>query len=141
MNFKKISSDSKKLLDDILQADNPSDMLSQQFKGLSRKEDEELRCLIKELQENGYIHVSWANNKPYRVIIHNSAKIYAEQLLEYESEKASQKATYVIDQSIKIGNNNRITGVTIAEKIDKQSYNKHSFAEKHPVILSLLISC
>ena len=143
MSFNKLPSNSKKLLDDILQADNPADMLSKRFEGLSHKEDEELRSIIRELRENGYINLSWADNKPYRVVINNSARTYNEQLEEYEANNHSINNTYITDNSIKIGDNNKIANATIAGKIEKSAYNnedKKSFAERHPVLLSLLIS-
>lgn len=143
MSFNKLPSNSKKLLDDILQTDNPAEMLSKRFEGLSHKEDEDLRSLIRELRENGYISVSWADNKPYRVVVNNSARTYNEQLKEHEANKHPINNTYITDNSIKIGDNNKIANSTIAGKIEKPAYNnedKKSFAERHPVLLSLLIS-
>ena len=73
MFFRKLPSNSKKLLDEILAAENPADMLRNRFKGLSSKEDEELRGIIRELKELGHIDVKWADNVPYYVTINNSA--------------------------------------------------------------------
>ena len=53
--------------------------------GISKNEDDELRGIIRELKEYGYIEVKWADNAPYRVVINNSARTYEEQLREYES--------------------------------------------------------
>lgn len=53
MEFKKLPSNSKKILDEILQADNPVQMLCERFEGASRKGDEELRSILKELREEG----------------------------------------------------------------------------------------
>ena len=78
MEFKKLPLNSKKLLDELLQADNPTEMLCKRFENLTYKEDEVLRGIIKELRENGYINVSWANNVPYHVTINNSARTYNE---------------------------------------------------------------
>ena len=85
MAFKKLPFNSKQLLDEILTAENPSDMLCKRFDGISSKEDAELRGIIRELRELGYIDVKWADNVPYYVIINNSARTYSEQLEEYEN--------------------------------------------------------
>ena len=85
MEFKKLPSNSKKLLDEILQADNSVQMLCERFESASRKEDEELRGILKELREEGLVNVSWASNKPYCVNISNSARTYNERLAEYEA--------------------------------------------------------
>ena len=69
MSFKKLPKNSKQLLDEILKSDNPVDMLEKRFNGLSSKEDDELRGVIRELQEEGYITVQWADNIPYMVTI------------------------------------------------------------------------
>ena len=83
MDFKKLPLNSHKLLDEILQADNPSEMLCSKFKGLAHREDEELRGIIRELREEGYINVKWADNLPYWVSINNSARTYNERLEAY----------------------------------------------------------
>ncbi|MGM9549028.1 MAG: hypothetical protein ACI3V5_04205 [Faecousia sp.] len=90
MEFRKLPSNSKKLLDEILQAEHPSDMLCQKLENISPKEDEVLRGMIRELRQEGYIDVLWADDMPYYVTIHNSARTYNEQLEEYEAEKARE---------------------------------------------------
>lgn len=82
--FQKLPSNSKKLLDDILASDNPARMLSARFQNCSFREDEELRGMLRELREKGYIVTYWGDNVPARVIINNSARTYEEQLAEYE---------------------------------------------------------
>lgn len=88
MEFRKLPSNSKQLLDDLLQAENPSDLLCGRFKNLAGQSREELRGIIRELREEGYIKVFWADNLPYEVTINNSARTYNERLAEYEAEKA-----------------------------------------------------
>ena len=125
MIFKKLPSNSKRVLDDLVNADNPTQYLSDRFDSVNGKEDEELRSLLRELREEGYITIPmWADNKPYNVILNNSAKTYNERLAEYEAEKQSQRqATYVInDNSVKIGDGAKITKSTIAGRIDKQPF-------------------
>ena len=111
MSFKRLPRNSKQLLDEIIAADNPADMLAKRFDGLTNSEDAELRSIIRELREEGFINVRWADNVPYFVTINNSARTYNERLQEYESEK---RACVTIDQSVKIGNGNKhpiLTGV------------------------------
>lgn len=144
MIFKKLPSNSKRLLDDLVNADNPTQYLSDRFDSANGKEDEELRSLLRELREEGYITIPmWADNKPYNVILNNSARTYNERLAEYEAEKQSQrKATYVFnDNSVKIGDSAKITKSTIASRIDKQpSEAKLSFVEKHPIIVNVIVA-
>lgn len=94
MDLKELPLNAKKLLDEILQAEHPSEMLCNKFKGLSYREDEELRGIIRELREEGYINVKWADNLPYWVSINNSARTYNERLEEYEMERTN-KSTYL----------------------------------------------
>lgn len=145
MTFEKLSQKSKKLLDEILHSDNPANFLIEKFTGISHKEDEELRSIIKELRIKGYINVWWADNVPYRVIINNSARTYNEQLEEYEQGKLKKQVVYVTDQSINIGNGNTINDSIIASKISKSNFDgtsdeKKSFVDKHPILISIGIS-
>ena len=73
MEFRKLPSNSKQLLDDLLQAENPSELLCGRFENLAGQSREELRGIIRELREEGYIKVFWADNLPYEVTINNSA--------------------------------------------------------------------
>ena len=144
MEFKKLPANSKKLLDEILQSDNSVQMLCERFESASRKEDEELRCILKELREEGFVKVSWASNKPYRVNISTSARTYSERLAEYEAmmhEKVIYNIDTVNNNSVNIGDGNKISNSKIANVItNDSSQEKKSFFEKHPVICSFLIS-
>ena len=145
MDFRKLPSKSKKLLDEILESDNPTDMLSKRFDSLSQEDVEELRDTIRELHQAGYISVDWAGNKPYRVITHNSARAYDEQLAEYEAELANQRTIRITDQSVKIGDHNKISNSIIAGKIEAEEGStqpicKRSFFDRHPIICAFLIS-
>lgn len=64
MSFKRLPRNSKQLLDEIIAADNPADMLAKRFDGLTNSEDAELRSIIRELREEGFINVRWADNVP-----------------------------------------------------------------------------
>ena len=78
MKFCKLPSNAEKILDEILASDNPSEMLCAKFKGISPKEDEELRSILKQLREEGYINVRWADNIPYYITVNNAARSYKE---------------------------------------------------------------
>lgn len=88
MDFKKLPSNSEKLLREIVCADNPVQVLCARFENASRKEDTELRGIIRELRQEGYIDVMWADNVPYFVTINNSARVYEEQLTEFKAQKS-----------------------------------------------------
>ena len=135
MSFKKLPRNSKQLLDEIIAADNPTDMLAKRFDGLTNSEDAELRSIIRELHEEGFINVQWADNVPYFVTINNSARIYNERLQEYASEK---RAYVTIDQSVKIGGGNKICDSTIASLVQEASSPKKTFWEKHPILTGVI---
>ena len=88
MEFKKLPSNSEKLLLEIVGEDNPVQLLRNLFIKASSTEDDELRGIIQELQQEGYVDIKWANNLPYIVTLSNSARSYNEQLVEYKAEKA-----------------------------------------------------
>lgn len=144
MEFRKLSSNSKKLLDEIIQSENPVQMLCERFECASEVEDEELRGILRELREEGFINTKWADNKPYHITINNSARTYNEQLEEYEKMSQSKAVYYmgtVNDKSITIGDGNKISNSKITgEIINDASESKKSFYEKHPVICSFIIS-
>lgn len=67
MEFYKLPANAEALLHEILQADNPVDMLCERFKGISHTEDDALRGILRQLREEGYININWASNVPYQV--------------------------------------------------------------------------
>lgn len=87
MDFIKLPANSEKLLIELLQADNPVQMLCVRFEQASQRDDDELRGMLRELRERGYINVQWADNIPYYLTLNNSARTYTEQLTEYEAQK------------------------------------------------------
>lgn len=145
MSFIKLPSNAKILLDEIIKAENATQLLSKKFDNLSSKEDDELRAILRQLREAGYINVTWADNKPYQVIINNSARIYDEQLAEYEEEKRQRTSTTIItDNSINIGDGNKIKNSTLIgqnyqSKTDEMK-SKKSFIENHPLLINIIIS-
>ncbi|MBQ8010093.1 MAG: hypothetical protein IJ265_00885 [Oscillospiraceae bacterium] len=137
MNFKKLPDNSKKLLDEILTTGNPSELLCEKFKKANRQEDDELRAVLRELYEEGYIIVRWADNKPYHVIINNSARTYNERLAEEEKRNSNKYDICINNNSINIGDNNKISNSQIAHSTNTDSAKKN-FVEKHPVFISII---
>lgn len=88
MDFKKLPLNSERLLHKIVCADNPVQVLCNLFEKASSREDDELREIIRELHQEGYIDVQWADDAPYFVTLNNSARVYEEQLAEYMTQKA-----------------------------------------------------
>ena len=76
MKFKKLPPNSEKLLLSIVDSSDPEVTLCSLFENASSNKDNELRSIVKELQQEGYINVMWADNIPYNVIINNSARTY-----------------------------------------------------------------
>ena len=148
MAFIKLPSNSKKLLDEILQSDNPAEMLRGRLEKASSREEDELCGIIRELIQANYIEVRWADDMPYIVIIHNSARTYDEQLLEYEKQFTNTEKNNVIninDNSVKIGDGNKISNSNIVSNrgndlLEESPKAKRSFFSKHPIVCSLLIS-
>lgn len=136
MNFKKLPNNSKKLLDEILTSSNPVEMLCERFKKANRQEDNELRAILRELRQEGYINIRWADNKPYNVIINNSARTYNECLAKEEKQNGKQHTVY-INNSINIGDNNKISKSQISYKTHTES-SKKNFVEKHPILISII---
>ena len=133
MGFQKLPSNSRALLGEIVSTDNPVSLLCDKSKKASPQQYQELRGILRELQEKGYLEVLWANNKPYHVTVNNSARTYEEQLAEYEVKKQVQNIT--------IGSNNKIKNSTIAGTINTNGADtSKGFYEKHPVFCSVLIS-
>lgn len=134
--FEELPLNSRALLGEIISAENPVSLLCDKFKMASPQQDQELRGMLLELKERGYLKIQWADNKPYYVKVNNSAKTYEEQLAEYEA-----KNRISVTQNITIGNNNKIKNSTITGIKDTDRTNeKKGFYKKHPVLCSFLIS-
>ena len=84
--FNKLPSNSEKLLNELVQADNPTELLCEKVKAVNGKDEEELMGIIRELRQEDYIDVKWADDLPYIVTLNNSARTYSEQLAEYERQ-------------------------------------------------------
>lgn len=110
--FQKLPSNSKKLLDEILASDSPAKMLSARFESCSDREDDELRGMLRELREKGYVSILWADNVPYYLSINNSARTYDEQLAEYERTHSPANTVH---------NYNNIGGVMILGDVNNST--------------------
>lgn len=89
MESKGLSSDSEKLLYEIVDAINPTQMLGNLFKDVAPEAKSGLRRLVKELQQYGYIDVVWADNIPCMVTLKSLAEKCKEQFV------ASKKQTII----------------------------------------------
>ena len=76
-DFKRLPINSERLLAQILNAENPSEMLCKKFDGISSKEDSELSGILRELRELGYLDIKQADNAPCFVIIKNHTQTYS----------------------------------------------------------------
>lgn len=83
MKFQKLPSKSKELLDALLNTNNPTQVLCTRWDNTTTEELSELKGIIRELRQFGYIDVKYADNKPYIVTLNNSARTYNERLAEY----------------------------------------------------------
>ena len=142
MEFNKLPDNSYNLLIELVDSDNPSQLLSERFENASSSEKHILRGILKELTQYGYISVNWADNKPYFVTINNSARTYEERRQEYEKSMRKQSVT-INSNNISIGNNNKIKNLNASVNgfNSNNSDNKRkTFYEKHPAICAFLIS-
>ena len=78
------------LLLEIVNSDNPVDMLEKRFNGLAFKDDEMLRAVLRELSDMKYINIQWASDVPYIVTINNNARTY---VAEYERDELQEETT------------------------------------------------
>lgn len=115
MGMDRLPSNSRQLLDEIVHAKNPVQMLCNRFKHASEREDDELRGIIKELRQKGYIDVQWADNIPYHIIINNSARTYNEQHTDFESQQVIRRITEEKNNMCTIFISHRSTDKDIAD--------------------------
>lgn len=90
MDFRELPSNSESLLLKLACAENPTQVLQEQYKGISLQKVQELNSIIRELRSFGYIDVKWASNAPYLVTVNNSARTYGERLAEHNAYRESQ---------------------------------------------------
>ena len=91
-NFEKLPSNSRALLQEIVEADNAVALLQDRFKQCAdNKGDDYLRGLIRELIDKQYIEVTWADDVPWFVQVNNSARTYSEREAEHEATIAVKR--------------------------------------------------
>lgn len=110
--FVKLPSNSKQLMNDILQAENPTKYLCTRFEECeSERDDEVLRSLVRELVEGGYINIpGWAENAPEYVEINNLARTYKEREAEFERQMNLQSSTVFNIGTINANGSNLVLG-------------------------------
>lgn len=91
MGFSKLPANSKQLLDELVAADNPTQFLQNRFEAAASREDDELRGIIRELRQERYLDIEWADDIPYIVVLSNLARTYNERLSEYEGTHVTQE--------------------------------------------------
>ena len=94
MEFKKLPSNSKRLLDELVHSENPVELLHLRLEKASPQESEKLYAILRELTNYGYITaMQWADNMRYRLVLSNSARTYDEMLVEYERGNSQKNNT------------------------------------------------
>ena len=97
--FRKLPSNSEKVLDEIMASDNPAQMLARRFHEYEEQRqytrEDELRGILGELEELHYVKVMWGDNVPYHIEIFNSARTYHEQLDEDPRERTASPVQVV----------------------------------------------
>lgn len=123
--FYKLPSNTHQLLKDILKADNPVEMLQNRFEIISDKEDDELRGMLRELQENGFMDIFWADDVPYTLFLSNLARTYEEQLADYVQQQSSaSKIEYNIHaQQANVATDKAIINATQYNDLDVSKLN------------------
>ena len=83
-NPNRLPKNSRYLLKEIIDSENPAEMICGRFENCSFQEDEVLRSLLRELEDKGYIKIPlWADDAPQYIEINNAARTYYEQEEEY----------------------------------------------------------
>lgn len=119
--FNKLPNNSERLLNELVQADNPTELLCEKVNAVTGKDEEELMGIIRELKQEGYIDVKWADNLPYIVTLNNSARTYNEQLTEYERQIQAYQSR---GTEKKIANKERVAElIQRGERIGKEEYH------------------
>ena len=96
MDFERLSTNSEKLLLDLIRSDNPVQLICTRLKEVSQQEYNEIRGILRELREKGYINLQWASNVPYYLTLNNSAMTYIKKLDEQNQNNSSNKMKSII---------------------------------------------
>lgn len=91
---------SKELLKQLLEHDNPVEYMQYLFKDLDSNSDARLRAMMKDLKESGYISTLWGSGVPYHIVFNEKAYSFNED----EPLSMGNGNTYIFN--IKDGNAN-----------------------------------
>jgi hypothetical protein len=128
--FNKLPHNSRKLLSEILDAENPTQFIVGLFENCTDKEDDELRSLLRELSQKGYIKIhQWADNVPLYIEINNSARTYAEREAEYERQKRPANSAIYNIGPITAKGSNLVLGNVVDSSMNIDSYIENIVSE------------
>jgi len=109
--FEKLPSNSETLLQEMLDADNPTKHVLEKFQSpSSEKEQDILHGILRELEMVGLINVFWADNSPYNINLNNSARTYFERKAEYERQQEAAAKSVVNVGTINATGSNVVLG-------------------------------
>lgn len=123
--FNKLPSNSRELLKEILEVDDPVELLDKKFDNCNQKEEDILRGIIGELCDLGLIKVFWADDIPEEINIFNSARTYFERESEYDKMQKNSNGTIVNIENFNANGSNVIMGDSI-----NSTYNINNSIEK-----------
>lgn len=90
---------SKELLKQLLEKDNPVEYMGYLFDDLDARTDSRLRAMMRDLKEKGYISTFWASDVPY--IIEFNEKAY-----NFDDIEMASKGTSIVYNNYNITNGN-----------------------------------
>lgn len=91
MSFTRVSKEAEEVLMEILEHEHDSDYWKIRFDSLSNRDDIVLRGCFKELRESELIHVEYADDYPYLIIILKDGYLYEKHL---EEEKDAERTPF-----------------------------------------------
>lgn len=135
MEFKKLPTNSRKLLEKIVSSESPEAYIRKIVMKASPEDRDKIVAVLDELRAKEYIKVEGSYLDPQKVVISNSARTYEEQLTENEPQNRKDNGP-----SITIGDNNRIKNSTISISRSTSSQEKKNFFKDHPIVCGVIIS-
>ena len=135
MEFKKLPTNSRKLLGKIISSESPEAYIRKIVMEASPEDRDKIIAVLDELRANEYIKVEGSYLDPQKVVISNLARTYEERMAENESQNRKDYGP-----SITIGDNNRIKNSTFSISRSTSSQKKKNFFKDHPIVCGVLIS-
>lgn len=93
--FNKLTNGTRLLLQELLNANNTSELLQAMFEKASEKEVNRLRGMLKELKGNDMISIVWGSGIPTECILNYKAYEYFEREKEYGDQMQKNKSTNI----------------------------------------------